>query len=314
MQPARSSEFTRIVERLCEISVRKAHDPIRDVPWDDPESHIDPRDPRFRLTAEEPLAATAWYQALPADTQARLGLALICQGLEFGIALENTLSRGLLMFLQARNERSAVFHYALHEVIEESRHSIMFHGFIQRAGLPQVRLSRYDVWWSYRVAALAKSFPELFFIWVLAGEIFIDDDNRRRLAHRETQHPLLTRIVQIHVTEEARHMRFAERYVAEHFAIVCRPGKLLARAVAPTILREDARIMLQPCAAIVKEFGIPRRVLREAYGRGTAYQARVDEIAAPVLALLREPPRLAANAASRPTASPAHNALTPPAV
>lgn len=307
------SNFTRIVERLCEISVRKAHDPIRDVPWDAPDSHIDPRDPRFRLTSEEPLASTAWYQSLPPDVQSRLGLALACQGFEFGIALENTLSRGLLLFLQARNERSAVFRYALHEVIEESRHSIMFQGFIERAGLPQVRLGAFDMWWSYRIAELAKWFPELFFVWVLAGEIFIDDDNRRRLRHRESQHPLLTRIVQIHVTEEARHIRFADRYIAEHLPSVSRAGQSLTRAVAPTILRENARVMLQPCAAIVKEFGIPRQVLREVYGRSSRYQAWVEEIAGPVLALLREPPRLAANAASRPSASPTTSALTPPA-
>lgn len=280
-------DFTRIVERLCEISVRKAHDPLRDVPWDDANAHIDPRDPRFRLIEGDPLANTSWYQSLPGDVQSRLGLALLCQGMEFGIALENTLSRGLLLFLQARHERSAVFRYALQEVIEESRHSIMFYGFICRAGLPQVRLGGADIWWSYRVAEIAKWFPELFFVWVLAGEIFADADNRRRLAQRAGQHPLIARIVQIHVTEEARHMRFAERYVAEHFASVSRPGRALMRAIAPTILRENARVMLQPCPAIAKEFAIPRDVLRKAYGRKSSYEAWVAEIAAPVLGLLR---------------------------
>lgn len=282
-----SPDFTRIVERLCELSIRKAHDPIRDVPWDGPDARIDPLDPRFRLIDGDPLANTRWYQSLPDDTQSRLGLALICQAMEFGIALENTLSRGLLLFLQARHERSAVFRYALYEVIEESRHSIMFHGFIQRAGLPHVRLGSADIWWSYRVAEIAKWFPELFFVWVLAGEIFADADNRRRLAQREEQHPLVARIVQIHVTEEARHMRFADRYIAAHFSAVSRPGRAFMRALAPTILRENARVMLRPCPAIVKEFGIPRGALREAYGAGSRYEAWVTQVAAPVLALLR---------------------------
>jgi len=107
-------------------------------------------------------------------------------------------------------------------------------------------------------------------------------------------------------------MRFADRYVAEHFAIVSKPAKAFVRAVAPTILRENARVMLQPCAATAKRFGIPRSVLREAYGPATAYQARVDAVATPVLALLRETPRLAASAASKPTASPITTAAAPP--
>jgi hypothetical protein len=278
--------FTQIVERLCDLSVRKAHDPFRDIAWDAPESSIDPRDPRFRLRHDDPIGATQWYTALPPDDQARLGLELLCQGMEFGIALENTLSRGLLTFIFARNERSAVHRYALHEVIEESRHSLMFRTFVERTGCPPVRLGRFDTWFSFRVAELAPRFPELFFVWVLAGEIFVDDDNRRHLAHRRELQPLVAKILQIHVTEEARHMRFAEQYLAEHLAIVCPPGKALMRAVAPTILRENARVMLQPCAALVKRFGIPGAVLREAFGPGSAHRARVDAISAPVLALL----------------------------
>ncbi|HET6335457.1 MAG TPA: diiron oxygenase [Polyangiales bacterium] len=312
-QPEAQPSFVQIVERLCEVSVRKPHDPFRDIAWDAHDTAIDPRDPRFRLRPNEPLGATAWYAALPVDEQARLGLALLCQSMEFGIALENTLSRGLLTFVHARHERSAVARYALHEVIEESRHSLMFRTFVDRSGCPPVRLGRVDTWLSFRIAELAPWFPELFFVWVLAGEIFVDDDNRRQLKHRSELHPLVAQILQIHVTEEARHMRFADRYIAEHFAIVSEPGKALVRAAAPTILRENARVMLQPCAATVKRFGIPPSVLREAYGLGTAHQARVDAVAAPVLALLREPPRLAASAANKPTASPITTAATPPA-
>jgi hypothetical protein len=58
----------------------------------------------------------------------------------------------------------------------------------------------------------------MFFVWVLAGEIFVDADNRKRLEHRAQLHPVLERIMQIHVTEEARHMRFAEVYLRQRWA------------------------------------------------------------------------------------------------
>jgi hypothetical protein len=71
-------DFAHVLLRLSDLSQRKAHDPFRDVPWDGPDSAIDPLDPRFRLPADEPLGATAWYAALPAAQQSRLGLEFLC--------------------------------------------------------------------------------------------------------------------------------------------------------------------------------------------------------------------------------------------
>ena len=62
-----------------------------------------------------------------------------------------------------------------------------------------------------RMAAFGRSFPELFFFGVLGGEIFIDQQNREYLKRpRDAVHPLVRRVLQIHVTEEARHVCFAE--------------------------------------------------------------------------------------------------------
>jgi P-aminobenzoate N-oxygenase AurF len=286
---AAKPDFTRVVERLCDLSVRKAHDPFLDIVWDAPDAQIDVRDPRFRLHPDQPLGATAWYAALSPDDQSRLGLDLLCQSFEFGIALENTLSRGLLTYIHARGDRTAVYRYALHEVIEECKHSLMFRTFVERSGRPTVRLGAFDMWTSWRVAQLAPLFPELFFVWVLAGEVFVDDDNRQQLTHRSELHPIVARVLQIHVTEEARHKHFAEHYVLEHLPRLGPCRRALIRAFAPTILYENARVILQPSASIVKRYGIPRDVLREAFGSRSKHHARVQSVAESVLALLREP-------------------------
>src|SRR5207249_2038561 len=58
--------WTALLDRLNEQSLRKHHDAYADIAWDSAELALDPTDPRFELTAEEPLGATAWYRALPA--------------------------------------------------------------------------------------------------------------------------------------------------------------------------------------------------------------------------------------------------------
>lgn len=280
-------DFARVVARLNTISVRKRHDPISDLPWEDKDSAIDPRDPRFCLREDEPLGATAWYRSLPQDTRARLGLEFLCQTMHFGIALENTLSRGLLMWVRALPPRSPAFRYALHEVVEESQHSQMFRQFIDKSGCEPAPLHWFDAWSSDRIERLAGSFPEMFFIWVLAGEIFVDADNRMRLERRSELHPLVARIMQIHVTEEARHMRFAETFLAAQWPKLSRYRRMVVRTLTPISMLGTAKVMMEPSPTLVRRFGIPRGVLREAFGANTPHRARMNEIQAPVLALLR---------------------------
>ena len=281
-----SSSFAQVVERLNELSVRKAHDPFLDVRWDGPDAQLDPRDPRFALLPDHPLGATAWYAGLTPEARSRLGLELFAQSLRFGITLETTLSRGLLAFIDHRPRGSQVSRYALHEVIEESRHSLMFQTFLERAGCTTQPFGRFDTWVKGRVVALASRAPTMFFVYVLAGEIFVDDDNRRQLRERSRLHPLVARMLQIHVTEEARHIRFAERYLAEQLPELGAVRRRWLRAIAPSILNGNAEVMLQPTAALVRRFAIPRPVLREAFGPGSAHRARVRAVSAPILALL----------------------------
>ena len=56
---------------------------------------------------------------------------------------------------------------------------------------------------------LGRVFPKLFVVHVLAGEVPIDQTQRALLRKGAALHPLVRRIVRIHVTEEARHVCFA---------------------------------------------------------------------------------------------------------
>lgn len=90
--------------------------------------------------------------------------------------------------------------------------------------------------------------------------------------------------MQIHVTEEARHVRFAESFLRERVPHLRGPRLWWIRTVAPVLLTGNAEVMLQPSAALQRRFSIPRAVMSEAYGPGTAHRERVRRISEPVRA------------------------------
>jgi hypothetical protein len=279
------SDYEESLHRLSRASVEKHYQAYRDVDWDTPEHQIVAGDPRFCLSAESALGATSWYRALPRDLQARFGLDFMCQTFKYGIGLESTLSRGLLEFVHALPNDSVEYRYAMHELIEECQHSLMFQELIRRAGSDAVSVGRFQAFVDRRIARSGATFPAFFFFCVLAGEIFIFDEHREQLKQRDL-HPLVRRIVQYHVTEEARHLHFAELYLQRHAGEQSLLRRLWLRVALPKVLGDAERLMLRPSRRLVKRYAIPRQALREAFGAGTAHEARVRRIAAPVFALL----------------------------
>ena len=89
----------------------------------------------------------------------------------------------------------------------------------------------------------------------------------RRCAAAARLHPLLKRIMQIHVTEEARHLCFARHYLKEHAPRLGPVRRFVLSRRAPFILAIMAQMMMRPSAQIVRTYGIPRAVIREAYTR-----------------------------------------------
>jgi len=212
--------------------------------------------------------ATAWYRALPQPERARLGLHIVAGALRTGIIFESSLSQGLLDFARSLPEGAVEFRYAYHEVVEESQHSLMFAELLRRlqdaAPLPRLRLARWQEVVRRRAVGLARSFPELFFFFVLAGEDPIDFVQRRALAARDL-HPLLRRVTQIHVTEEARHVAFANAYLAERVPRLSPARRAVLAAAVPVILAGMARVMLRPQPNVIAAHRIPADVLAQAY-------------------------------------------------
>ncbi len=271
---------------LNRASLARRSDAYDDVAWDDPGLALDPDDPRLELGDEDPLGATAWYRAQPAATRRRLGLHLVCAQLRLGMDFEGVLSAGLLELGRELDVRDPARRYVLHEVIEEAQHTLMFRELVVRAGLPTRGLEGLDRLHSHGVPRLARSFPELFFFYVLGGEAPIDHAQREALRRRDL-HPLIERVMRIHVTEEARHLSFAERFVRERAPRLGLARRAFLAVRIPIILGEMSRQMLTAPRWLAREYAIPRSALREAY-RGERHRARLAGGAARVRRLAED--------------------------
>lgn len=276
---AERAGYHELITRLSRQSVSKHFDAYADVPWDDPAHRIEPEDPRWELSPDDSLGATEWYRSRPQGVRARLGLHTYATFMKIGVQFENVLQRGLLEFALRLPNGSPEFRYAYHEVIEEGQHSLMFQEFVNRTGFDIPGMPAWQRLASRRVVAHARRFPALFFVFVLGGEDPIDHVQRTLLRSGREIHPLLRRIMQIHVTEEARHLCFARHYLRRAVPRLAPPARVALAVSAPLILGQMARLMLQVSPQIVRTYEIPRAVLREAYGNEVHRRRTLESLA-----------------------------------
>jgi hypothetical protein len=262
-----ADDFARLVDRLSRQSVTpgKHFDAYNDVPWDEPSFGIDPADPRWEESLDNPLSETAWFKAQPAEIRSRIGLHLIAEKMKTGLQFESVLKRGLLEFAMKLPNGTPEFRYAYHEVIEEAHHSLRFQEFVNRSGLEVKGMPKLLEFGSRRVVALGRRFPALFFLFVLGGEDPIDYVQRSSLRSGNEIHPLLERIMRIHVTEEARHLSFARHWLKRRVPALNGWHRMWLAVETPTILASMAPLMLRPSSHMVRTYGIPKETLREAY-------------------------------------------------
>jgi hypothetical protein len=271
-----SSTHDALVRRLSRQSVTKRFDAYADIEWDAAENRIDPADPRWELPEYSLIGSTGWYRSLPQETRARIGLHLIATFMKAGAQFESMLQRGLLEYALTLPNRCPEYRYAYHEIIEEGQHSLMFQEFVDRSGIDVgsvPALLRIGGRWMARLGSLC---PELLFVFAMGGEDPIDHVQRTYL-RQERLHPLVRRIMHIHVTEEARHLSFARSYLKTHFRRLGAVRRWVARVAAPLILWVMARPMTRVSAEMVETYGIPARALAEAYDRNPRHRTAVVE-------------------------------------
>ncbi len=244
--------YSKMLARLNKLSVDKHFDAYLDVSWEDPEFQIEPGDPRLIESSVDPFTQSEWFENLSTEAKAQYCLYRYSSCLKTGWHFENLLQRGLLAIAFREKNGSETFRYVHHEIIEESQHTLMFQEYVNRSGLPVRGMA-----WRYRFVAeliierVAKANPVLFFVFVLGGEEPADH-LQKSLLKAGLKHPLLERIMRIHVTEEARHLSFARHYLESHVPKASRGQRMIVSLVAPFVLGIMARIMIFPASDLRK--------------------------------------------------------------
>jgi hypothetical protein len=278
-----------LIRRLSHQSVVKHFDAYADIDWDSPEFRIDHDDSRWELEPDDVLGATEWYSTQPAGIRSRIGLRMLVNFMKIGVIFEYVLKRGLLDFASRLPSGSPEFRYCYHETIEEAQHSLMFQEFIDRTGFKIPGLGGLERRSADFVVKYARKFPELFFVFVLAGEDPIDYVQRRSLRKkREEIHPLFRRIMQIHVTEEARHMSFARHTLRMRVPELSSSRRWRLGLCVPLILGVMGKMMMEASPQIAREYNIPREVVDAAYRKNPIHGARIHEASNKLFGLCQE--------------------------
>ena len=174
-------------------------------------------DPRWILPADvDPLGAHPWYQAQPLERQIEIGLWRQANILKVGAAVRehpdprhhavrlrrSTTARRSSATSCTRRPRSATTTRCSRRRQPHRRrrpgHAV--------AHAPDRR----------GPAGAGSTLPVSFFIGVLAGEEPIDHTQKGILRGGKDLPPLMSRIMEIHVAEEARHISFAHEYIKRH--------------------------------------------------------------------------------------------------
>jgi hypothetical protein len=141
----------------------------------------------------------------------------------------------------------------------------MFQEFVNRSGQDVPGGSRFFRAVGPILPLAARLVPFGFFYGVLAGEEPIDHVQKSILRAGDDMHPLLQRIMQIHVAEEARHIGFAHQYLEHRAPKLKRHERAVLSVAVPIIMRWLCDEILVPSKQARKDMGIPKSVVKDLY-------------------------------------------------
>lgn len=203
--PPRDREL--VAERLLLASAKHSYDPMTAIDWDAPLLPGVPAAPLERVS----LYGTDLWKTLSPEQQATLSCHEFASVASVGLWFEIILMQALLRYAYDQDPYKPNTQYALTEIGDETRHSIMF----ARAADKLTGGIRYRptklVHQLGRVFKTVAAGPSMFASVLVAEETL--DRTQREIMADESLQPLSRMVSRIHVTEEARHVRYAREAV-----------------------------------------------------------------------------------------------------
>ncbi len=243
-----------LADRLLKSSARHNYDPEVDIDWSAPLQGKWGMPPE-RLS----LYGTSLWDGLSAEQRKLYSRHETASVASVGLWFELILMQMMLKDLYTQDPRGQRMHYALTEIGDETRHSLMFGKAIGHMGLPAYgprpqihRLGKLFNKLSHGVSAYAS---------ILVAEEILDTW-QREVMRDERVEPLVRMVSRIHVLEEARHMTFARDEVASMLPELSRTQLLYHQVVCAQVVTMLARSLVNP--EVYASVGIDPRVGRRA--------------------------------------------------
>jgi hypothetical protein len=265
--PQGPQSYYERLRTLSEASVDQHFQAFKDIAWDSPEFAIEPNDERFILTDADEIGRHPWYKSLPKERQIEIGVYRYAQIAKVGRQFEQVLIAGVMHHLILEKDLNPEFRYAMHEVTEETHHIQMFqesvNRFVAKSGIDGVAgAPGWFTWLAPLVTSAGTWFPEAFFVGILGGEEPIDH-LQKSIMRAGGSHPLIDRVMQIHIAEEARHIGFAHQYLEHHWPMMNPVKRQLLTYLFPVIMRTLCDVIMVPSKQARRDMGIPDEVAKE---------------------------------------------------
>jgi hypothetical protein len=195
-----------VSRRLLRSSAKTSYDPEVDIDWDAP--LVEGK--WFMQPERMSLYGTPLWDSLGEEQQIELSKHEVCSVASVGLWFELILMQVMARELYDQDPCSERTQYALTEMGDECRHSLMFGRMIDRYGVPAYGTRPH-------VHRLGRGFKALAsgvsaYAAILVAEETLDRWQREGMRDERLQ-PLTRMVSRIHVLEEARHMTFAREEV-----------------------------------------------------------------------------------------------------
>jgi P-aminobenzoate N-oxygenase AurF len=244
----------RTARRLLNSSARNSYDPHVDIDWDAPLVEGKYFLPVHRCT----LYGTPMWQRLSEQQRVELTRHELASIASVGIWFEVILMELLVRHSYDADPRSRHVRYALTEVADECRHSVMFARMIEKVGCPAYGPGRTGQRLGRIFGAIASG-PSMFAGILVAEEI--TDALQRESMNDESVQPLVRMANRIHVIEEARHVRFAREEVERLAPRLSRAGLAYHRAMLARTAYVVVRALVHP--KVYKAVGLDEHEARQ---------------------------------------------------
>src|SRR3954453_3130743 len=195
-------------KRLLDSAAMLSYDPMQEGDWDAPVASN-----KYGLNPEwSSLFGTPLWDEMTEAQKVTLTKHEVCSIMSIGIWFEMILQQMVLRDQYVHPHGNAEFQFALTEIADECRHSIMFARVCQKMGVPAYFPDKLSIQLGRGFKTLAKG--EAAYAGILVAEEILDVMQRDWMRGENVQ-PVVRTTSKIHVVEESRHMKFARQEVRE---------------------------------------------------------------------------------------------------